>query len=524
MGIFKKDYIVGLDIGSSSIKVAEFTRGEGGLRLVRADLREARGADEKEILHAVRTLLKGVDINNSKFIVSINCPKTCLRTITAPNMPKAELRNGLGLTAKEYFPFPIDDSILDFEILGEIEDKGAKKQKVLVAASPKMTVDKYLSLLKKLGIRPSSFVPVPVALERLVERSRPKKDEVNAFLDIGDHLTELAIFSGRELLFCRKIPVAGDDITKAMTGVLVSDRGKTQLSIEEAELIKRQVGIPSDSESKMIEDKISTIQILSMIRPSIEQLVSELDRCFDYYREESGGGVVDSLTLLGGGASLKGLPEFLARELGVEVKLGNPLENIKLDSKKALSPDLTKAGGSIHLAPAVGAALSLAKGINLLPVELKEQTRRTVRRATILGVSTAVVLSLSLIYIGMNIQFTSYKKRINVAKREYTSLLPQLKLAETQDMADAALAAEPYWEDIFKELSHITPNDIYLTELSMEAGIIKMMGLIEAREAEGVLSSFILTLERGIFKKVKLVTTKDISESASIFEIKCWVD
>jgi Tfp pilus assembly PilM family ATPase len=95
---------------------------------------------------------------------------------------------------------------------------------------------------------------------------------------------------------------------------LVSDKGKIKLSLEEAERIKREVGIPPEGESKMIDDKILTTQLLSMIRSPLEQLVNEIDRCFDYYREESGGGKIDSLMLFGGGALLKGLQQFLVQK------------------------------------------------------------------------------------------------------------------------------------------------------------------------------------------------------------------
>ncbi|MDP8230465.1 MAG: hypothetical protein P9L93_05115, partial [Candidatus Gorgyraea atricola] len=77
--MFKKDYIVGLDIGSSSIKLVQFLKKEDGLHLVKAGLEEIAGNDKEEsILAALKKLLRGVSIKKSKFILSINCPKTTI--------------------------------------------------------------------------------------------------------------------------------------------------------------------------------------------------------------------------------------------------------------------------------------------------------------------------------------------------------------------------------------------------------------------------------------------------------------
>jgi type IV pilus assembly protein PilM len=537
--IFKKDFVVGLDIGTSSIKIAQFAEKEDGLYLVRCDLKEIKHIDneamrEKEIIEILKDLLRGIDIGNSKIIVGINCPHTAIKRVILPYMPRQELRDGISLEAKNYFPFPIEDALIDFEIVGEVMEKGIRKYQVLIATSPNKTVNEYLSLLEKIGIKPASFIPAPYALQKLNEVFLSKEDKIQCLVDIGSHHTELAIFSaegarlpdgqgsasggkGKNLIFSRKIPVAGSDFTKAMTDVLVSDRGRTELSFDEAEKIKQKMGIPSEDESRVIDEKISTTQILSLLRAPLEQLVNEIDRCLDYYREEISGGKVDSLVLLGQGAFLKGLAEFFSKELGMEVNLGMPFEALKFKSG-AMS---LKAEDSPRLALAIGAGLSEGKGINLLPAEIKEERKRTFKRTTFETVTIGAILILAFIYIGMQIQLNNFQKRISVARMEYSSLRPQLSQVEAQSL----LADEPYWDDVFKELSIIIPPDIYLTEFSLENKTIKMRGIVVSGEREESLYNFILALEQGIFKNVKLVTTKEKKEiSANEFELICGID
>ncbi|UCD54787.1 MAG: pilus assembly protein PilM [Candidatus Omnitrophota bacterium] len=534
MELFKKDYIIGLDIGTSSVKMAQFTKKEDGLYLVKAEIKEiasplSRGlassecpGNDAEILPVLKDLFRGIDVKKSKIIVIINCPKTSMKAAKIPYMPKTELRNAINLEAKNYFPLPADDSSLDYEILGDIVEKGVRKYEVAVAVSPKKTVNRYLSLLGKAGIKPHSFIPYDGALQKLAEHSYPKEDKTACFLVMSELYTELAIFKGKSLMFSRKIPVTGRDITKAMTGVLASDKGKIKLSMEEAEKIKREVGIPAEGdEAKIIDGKISTVQILSMLRMPLEQLVSEVERCFDYYREESDGGTVDSLALFGGGASLGGLIKFLSERLGIEISLGDALRGLNVEK------DAVKERHKIshRLGLAIGASLTEGKGINLLPPEIKEEVKRIVKRGMIEVIITVVIIISLLLYIGMKIELSNLQKRSSVARFEISSLQPQLKRAEAHHLASMVLVDEPYWEDVFKELSNLIFPDIYLTNMKLERGIIIMKGVVASEDAESILSNFMLTLEKGIFRNVKLVRTRDLKDkSGTEFELKCELD
>jgi len=525
--MFKKAYVIGLDIGSSSIKLAQFVEKDGQLRLLKAELKEIEESAsddlrEKEYVEVLKYLFRDIDIKKSKIIVSINCPQTAIKKVIAPYIPITELREGIRLDAKNYFPFPIDQSLLDFEIVGDIVEKGIRKYEVLIGVSPKKTVDRYLSLLGKAGIKPGSFISSSYALQRLVEYLPAKENKTRCFIDMGRLYTELIVVQGSRLVFTRKIPAAGNDFTVTMTGVLISDRGKTQLSMDEAERIKRETGIPSEIESKIIDDKISTAQILSMFTQPLEQLVSEIERCFDYYREETGGGRIDSVVLFGGGSSLGGLVKYLSEALGMEVRLGDPLEGLKIEEGALHERDRI----SHLLAGAVGSALSARPGINLLPPEIKEEVKLLVKRGTLEAIATAVILILVLMYIGMRIQLNNFQKKISVTRLEFCSLRPGLKEAQAQILMDTLLMNEPYWEDVFKELSNLVPAHIRLTNFSMKDNSIFMKGVVASSpDSVKFISDFMLTLEKGIFNNVTLVGTRDMGETRGTeFQLKCWVD
>lgn len=528
--------VIGLDIGTTSVKLAQTADIEGETTLIKTAFVDIESRDEKDLIAATLVALKkalsGIDTKAAILVCVVDCPKTCVRNIIIPPMPKREMLEAVRWEARNYIPFSIDQAVLDFTILGEVIDKDVKKLNVAVAAAPQETVNKQLSLFAQLGMKVSLVIPASIALQNLIAKSKLKRDETVAIVELGATITELSIYKNYHLEFARKFPVAGSDITKSMTGALASQKGRVQLSTEEAEKIKKQWGLPSSDKSEMIEDKISTSQILSLIRPAVEQLANEIERSFDSYQEGSKEGKVDRIILFGGGARLKGLVEFLSDELGLDVKIGNSLEDLKILSGAVAEKDII----SHRLDLAVGAALGnvklldliMDKGINLLPLKLKEETKRFVKNVSLKVIVAAVLTLLLLFYIGMRIQLEASEKKLTAAKVEYGSLAPQAQELYKKILIGRAFLNRPHWEDTLKEISNVVPFNIYLTKLSMKNDIFNLKGIIiqSNQTAEAALSNFMMTLEKGIFKNVTLVTTSKKAENSttSEFEIKCEID
>jgi len=524
--MFKKDHIVGIDIGSYSVKAAELAVREGGPCLVKAELKEIGISEdaesyEEETISALKYIVRGMDLKRSKTIVSINCSYTAVKKVTVPYMPKSELREGIMLEAKSYFPFRTDQSVLDFEVMGDVVEKGIRKYEVMVGVCPLNTVNKYLSLVHKAGIKPASFISVSYALQKLAQELSRKASGTLCYVDIGHLHTELIICKDGALVFSRKIPVFGNDFTKAMTASLISEKGKVQFSTEEAEKIKCDIGMPQDNDSRIIENKIPANQVLAMLRTPAENLANEINRCFDYYREESGSGKINSVTIFGGGASLSGLTKFLSQELTLQVVLGDSMEGLKIEN------NAVREGGKLshRIDLAVGATLTEAGGLNLLPSEIKDQAQRIIKRGTIEVIVTAVVIISLMVFIGMKIKIGNFDKRIATSRMELASLQPQLKIAEARKIAETVLVNEPYWEDVFKELGSLIPDTVLVDSIKMENAVIEMKGRVDAPDGQQILANFIITLENGLFDNVKLVESRNLPSGAGVeFKLKAWID
>lgn len=494
--LFKSNYIIGLDIGASAIKFAQFSQKEGRLQLIKSGLEEI--SSQQDALAALKKLFIGVNLKKSRVMVSINCPQTASRKIIVPYMPRHELGEAIMLEAKNYFPFSLAEAALDLRIEQEVIEKGVKKFQVLLATSPRKTVNETLDLLKQAGIRPAVLFPVSLALEKLARLS-PSQDAASCLLDIGARFAELVVIKGKTLLFSRKIFFGADMFTRALTTVIVTDKGKLQLSLAEAESIKRQAGLASSEDT----DKISASQIQVMLRSSLEQLVGEVNRCLAYYHEENPQVNIAGITLFGRGALLKGLPEFLTRELGIEVKLG----------LQAVAPEFGVAWGL---------GLSEGSGVNLLPPELKEQTQILLRQALWENTLAISVLFLIFVYSGLKIQISNFEKRIAVANLEVASLKSQIKDFDLQAFSKKALAGEPGLLEIFKELSNVVPAGVYLTELSIEKNSVTLKGEAISSDPQESLSTFSVNLEKGMFKAVKLSEVKELKgRSGRQFSLTC---
>lgn len=501
---FKKEYIVGLDIGTSSIKLAQFHKHDDGWRLIKARIVEI--AKDKPPASVLKDMLSGAGIKNSKIVTLINSPQVMVKRIVTPQMPKAELRDALSLEAKNYFPFTIKDPLIDFEISGDILEKGIKKSELLVAICPNAAIKGHLNLLNGSGIRPAWVIHPSLAMYNLLKLKRAKENALIAGLDLGKSFCELIIIKKNRLVFSRKIPVCADDFTKAIAhSGLFSDAGKVQLSYEEAERIKKEYGILQEGALDLARDKITAAQLLSLLRPSAEKLSNEIARSFDSCREDTCGGSVERLFLFGGGARLKGLDKFLSQELGIEVEIYGSLEGINV-KEGAVGKDVEIN----RIAAAVGAGINAPQGINLLPGEIKDETKRLVAKATLKAASAAALTLAALAFAGMRIQLSGLDKKITSARLELSAL--KMHLEETRDrlLAQDILKHEPYWEDVLKEVSQVVPPYIYLKEIRMQRGLITIKGMIHfSKKPQEALSNFIRTLEEGIFKNVRFIAIQE---------------
>jgi len=526
--------VVGLNIGQRSLKLVQIQKVWGKWTLVKTDVEPINAEEFPDKKHAqaaaLRELLKKEGTKGSRIICVVDCPHAHVRRAITPCMPLKELTEAMRLESKNYVSYSLAEAILDVHVSQEFEAKGVKKQNAIVAIVPLDEIRGIVELflpcevstasnqkytLPKVNI--SAIIPVAIAHENLVNKLEHKQGEIVAVAQLGEVVTELNIFRDACIEFSRKLPLSGQDITKSLTAALLTESGKLQLSAEEAEEIKRDHGIPEAKEGVMLNDKISNMQALSLMRPTIEKMASEINRSFDFYREEYGSNV-HKIILFGGGARLNGLAEFLASELDVEVVIGNSLDHVNVSSHLKVEDILMTQ----DLDLAIGAVLHKDKGINLLPKKMKEAKKKLVVK-TLFG-AFVVIVTLLMVLLGVDLflKLSTSQKQLAIVKNEASSYVPRAHELKEWMSLEEVLRGKPSWREVFKEISNVVPPRMILTALIMKKDVVNLKGIIKKgkKTDEEILSDFMLGLEEGMLANVRLIEIKNKAQETDISEFE----
>lgn len=321
MLFYKAQNVVGLDIGTNSVKLVELDRTKNTFRLKNIGIAKLPRDTivNGTIIHAelleqtIKTLFSEYKIKNKNVAISISGHPVIIKKITTDLMPEDELENTLPFEAEQYIPFSLDEVNLDFQILGPCEDKENKMNVMLVAAKRAMISD-YVSVLQSAGLK-AVIVDIDVfALENMfISNYSPEQNITVALVDMGASVTNINIIKNGVSQFTRDIFMGGNQITEEI---------QRQLSInyEDAEALKcgeQIAGINQDLLKDIIERASSTI-------------TNEIQRSLDFYISSTYG-EISQVYLSGGGSRTSGFREIFTKRVTVPLEYTNPFHAITYD-------------------------------------------------------------------------------------------------------------------------------------------------------------------------------------------------
>jgi type IV pilus assembly protein PilM len=425
-----------------------------------------------------------------------------IRDIVLPSINEDEIQEMLTFEAEKHIPFSLDEMELNSQILEREEEK--ERAKVVLVALQKKVINEHLSLLKSAALEPSLVDVSSFAIFnsfKYVEEDVEKK--VTALINLGAKSTEIDIVKEGNLSFTRSAILGSDDLTALIQKELRSN-------FEEAEEMKREYGLiigPGIGERK--REKVAEAG-----KPWGQDLVREIMYSFDAYGTESRGTEVERIILSGGGAKLKNLDKFLEKELGMEVKIANPLSKFSSE----FSPELTLVSG-----------LALRKNIenkieiDLFPSNLRKEkeVRQKKRTLVLTGILIAVLISFGLLASYNNL--AQSQRRLAKLNKELENLKPLL--SEIQGMKRRLSIIKSYTEqrtsslEILRELSLIVPSEVYLTNLIFEKN--RLIDLTGKTTSHPLVTRLVTLLEDSdYFEKVELKFERD-SRKGVDFRITC---
>ena len=341
----RRENLVGLDIGSHTVKVVQVSTASTPMSLLNVGLAsvppeafvEGRVSKAELVARSVQQLVSHLKIKDKSVASSISGYEVMIKKIEMPTMSEDELTNRMQIELGQYIPYNIEEVDVDYQILDVAKDRPNFMDVLLVAAKKESVAD-HVGLIKMAGLDPVIIDVDYFALGNAFEATYGLKDnETVALLDIGASKAIMSILSRGVPIFTRGISMGGYQITDRI-------RDRFKLSQEEAEQAKL-----SDGSTELPKKELEEIVVSAVLK-----WVRELRRAIDFYYSNFPDNRIDKVFLSGGSCRIAGLDRVFRNDLDIEVEIFNPLARMEYDTK-AFDPDYIS-----YIGPQMAVALGLA--------------------------------------------------------------------------------------------------------------------------------------------------------------------
>ena len=320
----KKISLIGLDIGSRTIKAGQVVDTKKGRTLTRfamADIapgviEDGLVKDPQAAAQAIKELLRSNNFQDQNVAISVGGYSVIVKKITVQNMSEEQLHETIHFEAEQYISFDINDVNIDFQILGESEGGGNMMSVLLVAAKKEMVND-YVNLVQLAGLNPCVIDVDAFALQNIYELNYQTEDENVALIDIGAGKTSLNILKGVQSVFMRDVSLGCGQINQRILALI-------DCSPEEAERIK----LAKQSES------VSAADLSGIVTAVVTDWCNEIRRALDFFYSTYPEDQIKRIILSGGGAHIAEFRELLATETSAEVEMIQPFQAFEIEKDR----------------------------------------------------------------------------------------------------------------------------------------------------------------------------------------------
>ena len=321
LSAFKNKTFLGVDVGTSSIKVVQLTREGNKYKLdtygeVHLFEKGAQGKLEEtslkmlddQVATLLRKIISEAGVKAKKVAMSVPVFSSFSTIIEMPDLPKGELDKAIEFQARQYIPVPIDQIALNSIIISRKKKSkdSSGKLEVLLVALPNEVKRKYSNIAKLAGLELVALEMETFPMARAIA-SDPKKSYL--IVDIGAKSTNYCVVDGGLVRLSHNFDVSGVDITRAFADYSGGDYTK-------GESMKRSMGL------KMTPGQMD---VAPEIISSISSIASEAERIMNVYFNKTTTRIED-LVLSGGSASMPGLADHLSDRLGINVSVADPFK------------------------------------------------------------------------------------------------------------------------------------------------------------------------------------------------------
>jgi len=269
--------------------------------------------DSSRVIEAIRGLITKTNIRIKDVALSLSGHSSVIiKRVSIPQMSEDELSESIKFEAEQYIPFDIEDVNLDFQILGLAEKENMMD--VIIVAAKKDKINEYVTVAKEAGLSPVIVDVDAFALENMYELNyEVKPDENVALVNIGASMININILKGGVSVFTRDSAVGGNLHTEAL-------QKEFTITYANAEKLKQEGSM----------EGISKEDVTAVLSAASDDIITEISRSFDYFRDTTNYENINEIVLCGGGALTGGFVPILSERSGINVKIAGPLKNIHI--------------------------------------------------------------------------------------------------------------------------------------------------------------------------------------------------
>lgn len=336
--------VIGIDIGSSSLKVVQLKEAHGSVVLetygelqlgpyAQMEVGRATNLEPSRLSEALVDIVREASVTSRNGALAVPYASSFVTVIRLPVKDETRLASMIPIEARKYVPVPISEVTLDwFMIPDKLGGAAATTAdtKVLLAAIHNEALNKYRTAVRDANLL-SSFNEIEVF--STIRSSVVNQNDTVMIIDIGAATTKLYIVEGGIVQATHSMTVGGQDMTLALSQAL-------ELSVNDAEELKRQVGLGGEADDPRIGRALDF---------ALDRVLSESRRVLERY-ERANNAPVTSVILAGGGATLRGLVLRTQEALKHPVRLADPFAKVEYpafleDTLKEIGPSFAVAVG-----------------------------------------------------------------------------------------------------------------------------------------------------------------------------------
>ena len=346
--LFGSSKVIGLDIGTSNIKLVELEVSRSGAELISfgvaptpiASVSNGEILDSLPLSEVVMKIMEQLKSKRKRVCTGLWGNSVIVKRINVPQMDDSLLREQIKWEAEQYIPFDLAEVSIDYHVIPS--GRASDSMQVLLVAAKNETVFRYAELIENAGLECSVVDVNGFALANSFEFNYGSSHkEAIGLLNIGAACTNFVVLEAGQAAFVRDIPVGGGNYTADIQSQL-------GVSLDEAESLKISAGIGQEVPEEVFE----------VLNSSNELFLEELQRSIDFYQASSNALDIQKFFVTGGSLSVPNLLPSLQRGLNVSTEIFNPFKKVKYNPKKFGSDYIAQISNFI----AVPLGLALRKG------------------------------------------------------------------------------------------------------------------------------------------------------------------